>query len=255
VLLEAARLDPEPIVRTEALRAAEKIEGKGAALVARLRDLWEVGDDALKEDIAVAWSLPAIYAAGGHDALAVLVASQRGPGAIAGAGAVMRSKHADKELTASAAALLGRTIEEGTRRDRLHAIAISPVDLPAIRKAADKDEPDAHVRVAALARLCEVPGDKSQAVEALRAYAAKKDDEKLASAARLALAHAHDLRVQAWIEADLSAKDPYTRLSAADALAALGRSARGAPLLADGDASVRTRAACTLMAAARVTPR
>jgi hypothetical protein len=61
--------------------------------------------------------------------------------------------------------------------------------------------------------------------------------------------------VQAWIEDDLRANDPYTRLSAADALAALGRSARGAPLLADADASVRTRAACTLMVAARVSPR
>ncbi len=254
-LSEAARLDPEPMVRTEALRAVSRLEGRGALLVMRLRDLWPAADDAIREDIAVAWALPTLYAAGGRDALAVLLASGKGPGAIAGSGAVLRAPHASKELVSVAAALLARTIQGGSRRDRLHAIAIAPVSplVEALRKAAKEDEVDRHVRVAALARLLESERDRN--TKALEEMAGQKDDRELASRARLALAHAGDVRVQAWIEQDLSASDPYARLAAADALAALGRSARGAPLLADADASVRIRAACTLMTAARVARR
>jgi hypothetical protein len=73
----------------------------------------------------------------------------------------------------------------------------------------------------------------------------------LGSRARFALAAAGDVRIQAWLERDLTSPDPSERLSAANALGAMGRSARGAPLLADPDASVRTRAACTLILAVR----
>ncbi len=257
-LLEAARLDPEPMVRTEALRAALKLDGNATPLVTELRDLWQAGDDALREDIAVAWALPKLYAAGGREALAVLVAGGLGPGAIAGAGAALRAPHADKELAASAAALLTRTIDNATRRDRMHALAIAPMSgasLAAIRKASGEDEVDAQVRVAALGRLAQVKEERDKAVRELEILAARKDDEDIAPRARMELARAGDLRVQAWLEQELAAKEPHARLAAAGALAALGRSARGAPLLADADASVRTRAACTLMVAARVTPR
>jgi hypothetical protein len=258
-LLEAARLDPEPMVRTEALRAAVKQDGKAPLLVTKLSDLWQSGDDALREDIAVAWALPKIFAAGGRDALAVLVDGGLGPGAIAGAGAVLRAPHADKELAASASALLARTIDNATRRDRTHALAIAPLGDPALltatQKAAGDDEVDVLVRVAALGRLAQTKEGRDKAISALEALAGRKDEEDTASRARMELAHAGDLRIQAWLEQDLAAKDPHARLAAAGALAALGRSARGAPLLADADASVRTRAACTLMVAARITPR
>jgi hypothetical protein len=256
-LVEAVRVDPEPMVRTEALRALVKLDDKAPVLVNKLRDLWQVGDDALREDIAVAWALPKIYAAGGKEALAVLVAGGLGPGAIAGAGAVLRAPHADKELKASATALLARTLENATHRDRVHALSIANLDDPtmlaAVEKAAGDDEVDKTLRVAALGRLAQTKGKRDAAVAKLEALAASKqdDDDALASRARMALAHAGDLKVQAWLEKDLAATEPHARLEAADALAALGRSARGAPLLADADASVRTRAACTLMVAAR----
>jgi hypothetical protein len=67
----------------------------------------------------------------------------------------------------------------------------------------------------------------------------------------LALATVGDRRVQSWIEQDLGARAPEDRLAAATALSALGLAARGAPLLADEDPSVRARAACTLVMAAR----
>jgi hypothetical protein len=57
--------------------------------------------------------------------------------------------------------------------------------------------------------------------------------------------------VQAWIETDLVAHDVATRLAAATALAALGRAARAASLLADAEPGVRTRAACTVLLGVR----
>jgi hypothetical protein len=263
-LSETARLDPEPLVRTDAVRALGALAPPGSDLANRLRDLWTNADDALREDIASAWVMPAVYGAGGHEAVRVLLASKQGPGVLAAAGAILRAPHVkDVELEASARAILARAIEAESRRNRLHAIAIVPLVpkhdggpanalqpiLEAVRKASKDEDPG--VRLAALARLLESAADRAEATFALEAMAGQKEPSALASRARLALAHAGDVRIQAWIEQDLSAHDAEARLSAVDALAALGRSARGAPLLADPDPSVRTRAACTLLLAAR----
>jgi len=271
LLVESARVDPELLLRNEAIRAASAVlRGESARARAgehamRLRDLWTSGDDAIREDVAVAWALAPVFENGGREALRVQIAGGKGPGAIAAAGVVLRTAAKDAELAASASALLTRTIAEGSRRDRLHAIAVarlSGTELDALRGAA-KDE-DLDVKVPALARLLDSKQDSAAATRELEGIAghgirrapsdATTADERLvahAARARLALAHAGDLRIQAWIEADLTAEDPFRRLGAASALAALGRPARAAPLLADPDASVRTRAACTMLVAAR----
>jgi HEAT repeat protein len=249
-LAEAARVDPEGIVKTEAVRALAEIGGEATA--ARLRDLWVSGDDALREDIASAWSRPAIFPHGGREALRVLLASEQGPGAITAAWTASRSQ--DAELRTSATGLLVRTILRGSRRDRLHAMAMAPLAekdvVDALRKGARED--DVEVKLSGWSRLLESPPDRADAVKALETLAGQNEYGRLASRARYALAEAGDLRIQAWIEKDLDSPEPTTRTSAVDALAALGRSARGAPLLADRDPAVRTRVACTLLAAARV---
>ncbi len=262
-LEEAARLDPELLVRTDAVRAIGLLAVPDGDVSNRLRDLWTGADDALREDIAAAWAAPAVFGAGGSEALRVLLASQDGPGVLAAAGAVLRAPRVrDAELLSAARARLARSIENDTLRNRLHAIAVAPLSpkegepagvaapiLDAMRKASRDD--DDGVRLAALSRLTESKPDRDPAVLALEAMAGRKDKPELGSRARLALARAGDLRVQAWIEEDLGAKDPEVRLSAVDALAALGRSGRGAPVLADADPSVRTRAACALLLAVR----
>jgi HEAT repeat protein len=249
-LSEAARLDPEGIVKTEAVRALAEIGGEATA--GRLRDLWVSGDDALREDIASAWSRPAILPYGGRESLRVLLASEHGPGAISAASTASRSQ--DSELRALATGLLVRTVLRGSRRDRLHAMSMAPLAdkdvVDALRKATRED--DVEVKVSAWSRLLDSAVDRPDAMKALEAIAGQNDYGRLASRARFALAEAGDLRIQAWIEKDLDSPEPTTRTSAADALAALGRSARGAPLLADRDPAVRTRVACTLLAAARV---
>ena len=256
---EAARLDPDPMVRSEAVRAIAQIGG--ASAVARLRDLWANADDPIREDIAIAWSSPAVRSAGGRDALRVLLAAEHGPGAIDGAAAALRGDVRDGEIDASATALLARTIQAGSPRDRLHAIAVAPSgksltgDILSALRSASKDA-DSAVRVGALARLVESAPDAKAAIAALEGIAGQPStgqasSDAASSRAKLALASAGDTRIQAWIEADLTAASPEARLSAASALAALGRVGRAAPLLADDDASVRTRAACTILLGAR----
>ncbi len=271
-LFETARVDPELLLRNEALRAMSAIvrglgdagKARASELAVRLRDLWTAGDDAIKEDVAVAWVLAPVYENGGKEALRVTIASGNGPGVIAAAGAVVRTQAVkDPDLGPSASALLARTIKEGSRRDRLHALAVARTvgdELEAIRKVATEDDRD--VRVPALARLLDSPPDRENAIKELekvagygvKGYAGKADDERAlehASRARYALASAGDLRIQAWIEQDLTSADARRKTQAASALAALGRPARAAPLLADADPSVRTRAACTILVAAR----
>lgn len=274
ILVETARVDPEPMLRNEALRATSAIlraagdsaKPRAADLAMRLRDLWTTGDDALREDVAVAWALEPVFSNGGRDALRTMIAADRGPGAIAGAGVVLRTAPEDKELAGAARALLTRTLDEGGRRDRLHAIFTTPLSAPAdgpmleaMRKAAKGE--DLEVKVAAHGRLLESKADKEASTKALEAIAGQgvRNGPPLADArllphvvrARHVLASSGDLRVQAWIEEDLASPDPTRKLGAAQALAALGRAGRAAPLLADPDPAVRTRAACTMIVAAR----
>jgi HEAT repeats len=259
-LFEAARLDPEPMARNEAVRAIAHIETSDPEIANRLRDLWTNADDAVREDIANAYASPAIAVHGGAEALRVLVASGHGPGVISAAAAILRASMNrtspyDKETRESALALLLRTIDAGSRRDRSFALAVVPVEdttaVLAIKKAST-DAGDLDVRISALSRLLEVPTSRADAIKDLEALAQPDEDRPaIGPRARAALARAGDLHIQAWIEKDLANQDASIRLGALSSLAALGRPARGAPLLADADVRVRTRAACAIIVASR----
>jgi len=251
-LAEAARVDPEPIVRTEAVRAIAALPAAPGGRVAdTLRDLWTSGDDGLREDIALAWSTPAVWSAGGREALRVVVASGHGPGVVEGAAAILGRRDRDTEIEEVAVAVLSRAIEIGPERIRAQALAQAPVGtkglLVAARKA-DADD-DLDVRVAALAWLARARAD-DKAIEKLEGLA--QPGSAVADHARFALANLRDRRVQSWIEQDLGAPRPEERLGAATSLAALGVASRAAPLLADPEPTVRSRAACTMIMAARV---
>jgi len=265
--IEAARLDPDPMVRTDAARLMGQLARSGADIANRLRDLYPTADDPLREDIGAAWASPAVFPGGGREALVVLLASDLGPGALSAAGAVLREPEIhDAPVQAAARAALTRAIASGSRRNRLHALAIAPLVpkpgepasvvasmIAAVETASQDEDPD--VRVSALGRLAgdlSNGADRADAVKRLETLARPTGDEPLASEARLALARAGDARVQAWIEEDLASKDARTRLAATSALVALGRGSRGAPVLADPDVSVRTRGACALLLAARL---
>jgi hypothetical protein len=265
-LFETARLDPDPFVKTYALRALALLAGDrrpdGKAtriapeIALRFVDLWVGGDDALREDVASELAISPLYEAGGRERLRTLLAQGHGPGVIAGAAALARrsdlSKSEDKDLSDEAVGILSRSIDSGSRRERLHAIATAPLFptiVEALKKA--KEDDDENVKLAVLARLTLVAPERVAALKGLESIAGKKDHEELAARARLALATAGDLRVQAWIEEDLTSKNPTVRMGAVTALAALGRPARGAIIFGDEDVSIRTRAACMIAASAR----
>ncbi|WP_394843704.1 HEAT repeat domain-containing protein [Pendulispora brunnea] len=255
LLATVARVDPEGIVRSDAVRALASIGGE--KVVGKLRDLWTNGDDGVREAIAVAWSSPRVYAHGGAAPLRLLVAAEHGPGAIEAASAAARRKEIDPGIRSSAVALLARTIVSGSRRDRLHAMSIAPLAEPdiveAFRKAAKDGSrgSDREMEIAAQSRLLGSGPDRAAAIQVLEVRAGE-DTGRMAVNARSALASVGHLRIQAWIERDLTAQDAWVRLQAAASLGALGRAARGAPLLADADPEVRTRAACTLIMASRI---
>jgi len=214
-----------------------------------MKDLWQSADDGIREDIALAWAGSVLWVEGGRDALRVVIAAEHGPAAIEGAAAVLRRSDANVAMTQEAIGHLARAIETGSLVTRLQALAQAPLDrdelLALTRKAAEDD--DLQVRAAALARLVEKRDGR--AIESLESLAGAASP--VAGRARFALAISRDRRVQAWIEQDLAADQADQRLAAATALAVMGVAARGAPLLADGDAQVRVRAACTMMMAVR----
>jgi hypothetical protein len=277
-VFEAARVDPDAMVRTDAVRLLARFGrlsgdgGKTAENVTRLlRDLYPTADDPLREEIGAAWAAPEEYAHGGREALRVLLASEEGPGALSAAAAVLRDpRGGDAEIETAARATLERAIASGARRNRLHAIAVAPLGsafreprsireekpsalVIALEKASLEDDLD--VRTSALGRLASAAAPASErpkAILGLETIARRTDDPPLSSRARLLLAEAGDVRVQAWVEADLRSEDPWVRISALEALVALGRATRGAPLLADAEVSVRTRGACALLLAARL---
>ncbi len=267
VLFETARVDPDPFVRTYALRALALLGGDRGPdakesrianeITLRFVDLWNAGDDALKEDVGGQLAISPLYEAGGRERLRMLMAEGHGAGVIAAAAAVARrpepTEAPDRELRGTATGILLRTIETGSKRERSHAIATAPL-FPEIVKALVKvkDDDDVAVRLAVLSRLANVIAERTYAIKGLEALAAKKDDEELSARAKLALASAGDARIQGWIEEDLQSANPTIRLGAVIALAAMGKAARGAVIMSDADASIRTRSACMIAASVRI---
>jgi hypothetical protein len=160
VLAEAARIDPEPIVRTEAVRAIAVLPPpplKGARTAQLLRDLWNGGDSGLRGDIARAWSSASVWPAGGRDALYGVIASEHGAGVVDAEAAVLARREAGDEISNLAAAAMARSIGVGAKSTRIQALAEAPLDhaelLAAVKGAAQDD--DREVRIAALARLAQ----------------------------------------------------------------------------------------------------
>jgi hypothetical protein len=248
-LAEVARVDPEPLVRSEAVRSLAQLPVAADSRIAIvLRDLWSVGDDALRGDIARGLAQTAIWRAGGREALRVLLSSEHGPPIVEGAAAVIRRKDAGEEMLELSLSQLSQAIASGPTSARLQALALAPLDQPkllAAVKTATQDD-DSQVQVGALARLASADLAAKAALEKLAQPASP-----VGASARAALAGAGDRRVQAWIEQDLVSRQDGVRLGAAAAHADMGVAARAAPLLAAQGATVRLRAACLILMAQR----
>jgi HEAT repeat protein len=261
-VLEAARKDPDLLLRATAVRTLARLSSPPADVVTRLKDLWTDADDGLRADLAAALSAPSILPLGGAAELSHLLDVSRDNDAVTVAGVLVGAVKVDPSLQARAMDRLVAALKNDGRRAKVHALVELPLGrapksaLDAVREAAKSD--DSEVRLAALGKLSDRRGvvpeaDRTAAVADLERLAYPGDGggagSSLGSRARFLLAEAGDARVQAWLEQDLRSSRPDERLAAAEGLAALHRASRAAPLLADEDVEVRMHAACIVLLA------
>jgi hypothetical protein len=258
-LLEAARLDPYPMARIQAVRAAGVIGG--ARVVLALKDRWASADTALREAIADAWGMPASLDVGGRRELSWAADTQGGAPAIAAAYALVRAgSHALPIPTGpgveGALGVIERAVKSGVARERIFAIAIAPLTVPPLQKAVIEasTDTDEEVALAAVSRRLDTdflhggaPAADRPALIAKLLTAATSGEKMRRLVARSALARAGARAVLPLLEEDATSADAQTRKSAGTAFIALGELPRAAVLAADADARVRDGVACALL--------
>jgi hypothetical protein len=241
LLIDAARLDPDPYSRSLAVRGVGAIGGGRA--VQALGDLWDRADEDVRLTVIEAWRKPAAYRAGGREALLRTAEGRSGLTSVAAASALLgEPAHSGLAVT-----LLAQAAGDGASDEQLLALATLPLEprvMPQVQKAAL--DADAAVRVAALERLLEVPASKARATEELRAMAKSKG--AAAVEARDALAAVGDRSVAPLLVKALTEGDATSRAAAGRSLLALGSYDQAATLLGDGDAGVRVAIACSILA-------
>jgi hypothetical protein len=252
-LIEAARLDPNQLARTLAIRALGAIGGERVVLA--LKDIWAFVDEPRRQVITTAWAAPRAIEAGGRRELLVVAETQKGTLGIAAAIALVRVGGAG---SASALGVLARAIEAGTTRDRIFAINVSPLTAQPIREAVVKAQADSDeaVAIAAISRRVEASGAGSAKPPERAALVAKllkmaSGDSALAARARGSLARARVREVIPLLERDLASRSVSAREAAGLSLAGMGELPRAVVLVADPEPRVRTSVACSILNAPR----
>jgi hypothetical protein len=239
-LLEEARLDPNPLARALAARAAGGIASPQVTV--GLRDLYFTADEGLRQSIVDAWARPGAVSAGGVRELEDVAANQRGAPAIEAATRLVQlgGGHAGTGTEA-----LLRAMTDGLARDRVLAIDNAPLGDARVRAALSnlRSSPDALIRTAALVRLLEIPSERARSLALLRAMAERGVAPALDAAARAGDGWAIDQLAR-----ELSSANSGRRLRAAQALVGAGQARRAAELLGDADANVRMTFACSVLA-------
>jgi len=242
-LLETLRLDPDPLSRSLAARAAGAIGGEHA--VVALSDRLARADEADRLAIVDALAMPAAFSAGGERELYRLAEDKHGVVSISAARALLTHKPEDGAL----AGLLLTAIEHGSEEEQRLALSFVPLTDPrtpaTLDRAAVSSNPE--VRVMALARLLALPARKAEAEKRLRQMAAK--DDSVAEQARAALAASGDRSVVAGLVRDLQRGHASSRQAAAVSLFRLGEPAKAATALGDDDPGVRLAVSCAVLAA------
>ncbi len=241
-LLEAARLDPNPLARALASRALGAVAND--EIVLALRDVYARADEGLRQSIVDAWGQREAASAGGVRELVRIAEMERGaPSIEAGRVLLQFPEIADARATGTRAIV--RAIESGLARDRMLAILDAPIDdaavLDAVRKAARATE--SSVKIAALSRLAESRTTRDEALRTLGALANEGSRDALH-----ALARTGDASATRRVAGELTSPDAETRLTAGRILVGVGEFDRAADLLADRDAHVRMTIACGVLA-------
>lgn len=253
LLLEAARVDPQPLARTMAIRALGAIGGERAVL--GLKDVWALADEPRRQVITTAWATSRSIDAGGRRELWWAAETQSGTLGIAAAIALVRARDpkADGVL-----GVLVRAIESGTTLERVYAINVSPLASAPVNKAIVKaqDDGDEAVALAAISRRVESSGEGSakpgtQEREALIAKLVRMAgfESAIGQRARASLARARVRDVLPALERDTESKNMKIRQAAGQNLAAMGELSRAAVLLSDGEPQVRVAVGCAILSA------
>jgi hypothetical protein len=242
-LLEAGRVDPDPMARSLAVRGIGALGGERATR--GLADLWERADEDVRLAILGAYAAKATFASGGREALLHAAETGRGVVAVAAAGELLR---VDASSRGAALTLLLRALREGGSDEQRLAVLLIPLGqqgvVEGLKKASDGADPG--VRVAALEKLSSLPAERSLALAKLRQVA--KAGSNASDEANHALARSGDASVAPKFRTDLASKNDLRREAAGRALVALGDWKNAATLLGDGSAEVRVATACTILA-------
>ena len=243
-LLDVARLDPNALVRVTAVRAIGQFGSPETVL--RLKDLLTNASDPVRQAIVVAWSWPGMLEAGGQRELVLIAETAKDESSVLAGGILLRL---GPETRGVGISTLLKHIDGGAARVRSLAISLAPLDDPSVRQAVKKlsTAPDPEVKLAALTSLARDPAERAKALEAIGSMAAST--LPIAARARAAMARLGDARVTALLLKDGESKVAEQRVDAVRGLIELGDIARAAMFLADADAGVRTRAACSILVA------
>jgi hypothetical protein len=240
-LLEAARLDPNPLGQALASRAVGAIAD--GQVVLALRDLYARADPGLRQSIVDGWGGKEAAAAGGIRELIRVAENDGGAPSIEAARVLLRFR-LEQDAAATGTRALVRAMGEGLARDRVLAIMDAPADDVQVRAglAMAARSSDASVRIAALSRLAESKVERARVQREL--FGLAKGGWKQAL---YALARTGDRWAARAVASDLSSPDRETRLAAARLFIGIGNLASAADLLADADPRVRMTTACALL--------
>lgn len=243
-LFEAARLDPDRVSRKFALEALATVVD--AAYVARLRELWAAADEEERLEIVNVWASARGFSVGGQQQLAWVLSTDKGKAALAAAAALLEQRA--EPVAAWAEETLAAAIGGGPVEESRFALQVAPrrpkVNLAIQKAMLDGDEARAVGAAIVASKSNESAPAAIKRLKELRESA----NVEVATPASLALAAIGDPKAVAWLDAQLSAKNPESRLAAGVSRFADGTdanaAAKAASLLADSDASVRVRFAC-----------
>jgi len=241
-LLEAGRVDPDPMARSLAVRGLGALGGERATR--GLADLWDRADEDVRLAILGAYAAKATFVSGGREALLHAAETGKGVVAVAAAGELLR---VDASSRGAAVTLLVRALREGSSDEQRLAILLVPLAqagvVEALKKASDSADPG--VRVAALEKLSGLAPERTLALAKLRQIG--KAGSNASDEANHALARAGDASVAPKFRTDLASKNDLRREAAGRALVTLGDWPNAATLLGDGSAEVRVATACTIL--------
>lgn len=246
-LLEIARLDPDPAIRSHAILILGTY--KSERISSALRDRFTNMDEALRLSVVQAWGTPQLYSHGGQRELERLIAHRTGLEVVAAASLLARDPVS--EVSNPAITRLVRFMNEGTTDEQRLALVMMPVSSTETTTALlDKTRAeDQQVAVIAWSRLLAHPTFQKRAEDQLSTLATSSPESSLALQAEAALAAGGSIKVKPLLKVGLNDKDPSIRKVSGIGLVRLGLLAEAASLIGDEDADVRRTIACRISAA------